>query len=140
MLADAYKIASDIKQATPSLRNDTNVESFKTKIVSVQPLKQSLASIRHRFDICMPKNLVKLAKLRKYENIKHMMAVNECISDMIKFVDIVIDNTDVYDQMQGYIRRKISSVSNSNSNIDIGNIQQAAIKCIDIIEKHNKPK
>ena len=100
--------------------------------------EMSLAAIRSQFDVRMPKRLDKLAICRKYESIKDITSANDCISDMIKYVDVMIDNVGMYYQKYDRIYRTRSSGIHLYAIHDIDNIDQAVISCIRTIAKHNK--
>ena len=141
MLADAYKIASDIKQATTKLINEVSSASFESKIkTSLGPLKQRLASMRKRFANFMVKDLVKFLISHTYVSFRHMTPVNDCIIDMIKYVDVMIDNADKYYYDDEFTTRYSSEVGFVDTYEDFDNIDNPAIKCIKIIEKQRKPK
>ena len=68
-----------------------------------------------------------------------MISVHHCISDMIKYVIVVVANADVYYYDGGGRCIRDTSSGKANASADIGNITQAAIEYIKIIKNHNKP-
>ena len=148
MLADAYKIASDIKNAMPTLRSDAVIAStsaviasFKSKIKSsLQPLKHRLSSVTHRLDNYMANDLIKFLRSHTYTSFKHMTSVKDCMIEMAAYVNAVIDNADVYEGDSCFTLWRYTPPGQINSYVcayqDIDNIAKAAIKCIDIIDKH----
>ena len=71
-----------------------------------------------------------------------MTSVSKLISGMIEYLDVMIDNADMYYYGGGFsgVIRKTTSTGIASARTDIDNILQAADKCIDVIEKHKKPK
>ena len=73
-----------------------------------------------------------------------MTSVSKGISDMIEYLDVMIDNSDMYFNGGGGFFsggiRKTTSTGIASARTDIDNILQAADKCIDVIEMHKKPK
>ena len=82
-------------------------------------------SIRERFD----------DHAKKINN-DSMKSVNECISDMIKYVKVMIDSAYLYHDNLGSIRRRISSGGYEYAPDDIKCIDESAFKCFDLILKH----
>ena len=79
-------------------------------------------------------DVVKHLRSSNYASIKHVASVQACIPDMIVYVDVMIDNADVYYGSIGTVFRTSSSGFVSASD-DIDNIDRAAIICVEIIEK-----
>ena len=77
-----------------------------------------------------------IAKSRKYELIKYITSLIDCVSEMNKYLDFIIDNAGsyYYDLWRGIIRNKSSGGIVYASN-DIDNINKAAIKFMEIIDK-----
>ena len=120
-----------------------NLESFKLKLPSLQPLMQQTSSIHHQFSILLPRLLVKLSISRKYESIKCLTLVNEYLSDMIKYLCVIIDNGDLYCHDSGFygsIVRDIPSGGIISTRDEINNLDTPATYCINIIDKRSKPK
>ena len=133
MLADAYKIASDINQAM-SILNTSDLEYFKSELKILGSLKQTLISIGHRFDNSMPKYLCMFAKSRKYESIMCIISANDCLPDMIRHIDLMIDNADAYYySIYHDIVRDLPKVGESLAEYDIDQIMEVSIECIDAI-------
>ena len=139
MLADAYKIASDIRQAMPDAY-DKDISQFKSKLKSLHPIKKTLASISQKFENYMTNDLVKFITSRNYTSFKHMISVNDCISDIIKYVGIKIDNAGVHDEGSYAIERKTSTRSYAYAEDDIDKINMAAVKCVNIVDNYYKLK
>ena len=79
--------------------------------------------------------------MRKYASIRYLASVDEHLVDMIKYVDVMIDNADVYyDYGWAAIQRDIPSGGFVYSADDIHFINKAAINCIDIIDIYKKLK
>ena len=74
------------------------------------------------------------------KSVKNMTSVNDCISDMIEYVDVMIDNADVYYGDAGYAMRCTPSGDHVYAADDIYYIDMAVIKCIQIIKNHKKSK
>ena len=129
MLADAYKIASDIKEAKPDLRF-LNLLLDKSKLKAYcLSLKMPLISICDRFDTYTAN-----------ESSSRMTSVSEYLLKMITYVDVMIDNSDVYfdDGSKFYsILRRTSPRKAAIAYDDIENIHEAAVDCINIIEMSN---
>ena len=111
-----------------------SIISFKSSLSAVmQPLKLSLMSIRLRIDVRVMS-----------DQSERMAAVNDCISCMISYVDVVINNADVYYDGGFHgcciIVRKISNGKYGKASDDINNIGFVAVKCIEIIDNHNRFK
>ena len=107
-----------------------SIPILKTKLKSLELFRQPLISIRRR--ICHYTVNLSAAV---------MISVNDYISDMITFIDIVMANARGYfDYGDGSIRRKTSSGGIVFASNDTDNILQAAIICIKVIDKHNKLK
>ena len=159
MLADAYKIASDIKIAMPDLRAaafswlfDVRVSSFKSKIkVSLPPLKHLLSLITQRLDNYMTNDLVKYLRSRNYTSFNDTISVNDCMIEMTKYAAAMIDNADVYTGVSvsvgglssHRIRRYTPPGQTRNyvyADQEIEAIIRAAVECIDIIDKRAMPK
>ena len=75
------------------------------------------------------------------ESRPHIISVNECISDIIKYVDVMIYYTAMYEDLgstYGIVRRFKTYRTGDwmDSRTDIRNINNAAVKCIEIIDKH----
>ena len=92
----------------------------------------------------MTNDLVKFLKLHTYISLKHVSSVKDWILKMTTYVDVVIDNADVYKGGYGnWICRytppaQYFSYVSAHQEIDI--IVKAAIKCINIIDKRFMPK
>ena len=152
MLADAYKIASDIKNAMPALKSDSMVAStsavlasFKSKIIALlPPLKYQLSSITQRLDKYMTNDLVKHQISGASLLFNDVTSVNDCMIEMAKYVYFVIDNADVYEgNSVGLIWRWTPASQTRNyvfAHEDIDDIVKAAGKCIDVIYKRVIPK
>ena len=73
-----------------------------------------------------------------------MEPVNDCLLEVATHVDIVIDNADAYQENGvSYIWRwKLSGEYSSYvfAHQDIAGTVNAAIKCIDVMDKHDMPK
>ena len=72
-----------------------------------------------------------------------MTSVDECISDMIKHIGLVADNTyDYYynPDIRRIVRHNEDRTRMDYAHCDINNIEDAAIKCIEIIKSRNKLK
>ena len=71
-----------------------------------------------------------------------MISVNDCISLIIKYVDVMIDNADAYCHQSslGIYRQIKSSNYQLPAYINIRNIDKATIDCIDIIDRHKNHK
>ena len=67
-----------------------------------------------------------------------MASVRKCISDMIAYLEVMIDNTDAYYHGK-YGRIRLITQTTSPGYVhacdDVANIKQAATECIEIIEK-----
>ena len=146
MLADAYKIASDIKNAMPALRSDSMtipsrsvVASFKSKIKTLLPqLKYRLSLITRRLDNYIKNDLVEILGSYASLSLKHVTSVNDCMLEMVTFFVLVIENADVYrGSGRGAIYRDYTPPGQYSRWIyahqDIDYIDKAAIKCIDSI-------
>ena len=59
---------------------------------------------------------------------------------MITYLSVVVDNADVYHADYFGIVRTIPLGGLIRAHSDIENIEKAAIKFIDTLENHNKPK
>ena len=151
MLADAYKIASDIKNVMADLRFDANtiptssgVASFRLEIKSsLPPLKHRLSSITQRLNNFIKRDLTKFSRSHASLSLD-CMTVYDYISDMVKYVNVMIDNADVYTS-DGYspLWRYTPPVQTSSyvmAHYDIADIAKTAIECIDIIGKLVIPK
>ena len=123
----------------PGLKSDANrfnftaLAAFKSKIQALEPMKQTSESIRRRISDSTTN--------RSTELVPTAIA---CISVMVIYVDVVIDNVDVYyydlfNSSSG-IWRRLPSEGRVHADGDMDKILQAAIKCIDIIDKHNSAK
>ena len=90
----------------------------------------------------MVADLIKLTIRCKYGLLKRVASVNECLLDMIACLDVAIDNADAYydnDRENYDIMRKIPSTGGMVYAFDdIRNIDQAASKCISIVEDDNQ--
>ena len=123
---------------------DTNVQLGRAKLKAYcQSLKKPVHMLQGRIENFDTNYLsAHLASSDMHEIIMAMAAVNKLVLDMIKYLDVVIDNADVYCQKSasGYVSRIPTSGNIAYACHDIDNIQQAISKCIDVIDKHNKPK
>ena len=152
MLADAYKIASDIKNAMPALRSDATVAStsavvasFKSKIkASLPQLKHRLSSITQRLGNYIKNDLTK--RLRSHARLpsNDMTLVNDCMIEMDKYVVAVIDNAGVYEGNDVSRIWRYTPASQTRNYVfaheDIDDILKAAVKCIDTIDKRDMSK
>ena len=70
-----------------------------------------------------------------------MKSVNDCVIEIAKYVNVMIDNADACkgDQLN-FIWRDTSPYQVLFGYEDIGYIDKAASKCIDTLEKHVTPK
>ena len=153
MLADAYKIASDIKNVMPDLIYDAiatigNRKAaglFKPKLkASMPPLKHRLSSIVERLGIYMTTDLVKYLISHTYISFKHMALVKDCLLEMTKYVDAMIYYGAEYggNESYYYYRREPPGQTSTYdyAHRDLDGIVKAAVKCIDIIDKRVMPK
>ena len=137
----------------PALRSDAMVPStsaivasFKAKIkASLPPLKDRLSSVAQRLDDYMTNDIFKYLRSRNYISFKPVASVNDCMIYMTKSVTVMIDNADVYEghSFGGQLwRYEPSGQKNKcvSAYRDIDNMVKAAIKCIDVIDKHAMPK
>ena len=68
-------------------------------------------------------------------------AAYDCVSDMMEYIDAMVYYADMYYRDDdGWIIRVPLTGDCAYAANDIENIEKTAIKCIDIIENHNKPK
>ena len=93
----------------------------------------------------MKNNLTKHRRSHARLLVNYVTSVNDCMLEMATYVDIMIYNIDVYESNRGWrICRNYTPPGQRGSYIyahqDIDNINKAAIKCIDIIDKHVMPK
>ena len=80
-------------------------------------------------------------KSRKYESIKFMIQLSESLLGIINYVDIMIVNVDAYyGDGECHIWRKTSSGGYAYAATDIRFVNEAVIKCIDVILKHKNVK
>ena len=117
-----------------------NILAFKSKLLSMQPSKTSLTAIDQRFDICVPKYLGMLVKYRKYEMIKNVISLNDHLRHLIAYVDVMIDNADMYYEAFSGVTRESPSEGYVHASTDVYTVNKAATKCIDIVDNHNKLK
>ena len=59
---------------------------------------------------------------------------------MIACVNVVIDNADAYDDYWRGMFRKLPTGDRRYARFDIDGIEQAAIECVDIVDKHSHTK
>ena len=145
MLADAYKIASDIKNAMPALgfyaivpSSSATVTSFKSMIkASLPSFKHRLSSIKQRLDDYMTNDITNHQISGAGLSLIYVTSVNACMLEMAKYGGIVIDNADEY---QGDADRRTWRLTPSRKCVyackEIDDIDRTAIKCIDVIDKH----
>ena len=57
---------------------------------------------------------------------------------MIACVNVMIDNDDAYDC--GHVNRRLQTRVFRDASCDIDGIEQAAIECVDIVDKHRHTK
>ena len=123
---------------------DTNVQLGSAKLKAYcQSLKKPVHMLQGRIENFDTNYLsAHLASSDMHDIIKTMAAVNKLVLDMSKYLDVVIDNADVYyyDHTFGMARRVPTSLYVAYAYKDIGNIEEAAIKCIDVIDDHIMPK
>ena len=123
----------------PGLKSDANrfdftaLATFKSKIKALEPMMQTLESIRRRISDSTTN--------RSTELVPTAIA---CISVMVIYVDVVIGNVDVYyydffNSSSG-IWRRLPSEGRVHADGDMDKILQAAVKFIDVVDEHNKHK
>ena len=123
----------------PDLRNN-DLSSLKSKITTtLKPLNQCLSSLSLLIINHSMNDVVKHLRSRGYASLKNFVSVCECLLDMVTYIDVVIDNADVYYYSIGIVRRTPASGFVSASD-DIDNIEKAASRCIDIVDTHAMPK
>ena len=92
----------------------------------------------------MTNDIFKYLRSRNYISFKPVASVNDCMIDMTTRVDVVTDSADVYEGAALLRIGRRTPPGQNDSWIfafgDIDNIDKAAIKCIDIIDKHVMPK
>ena len=121
----------------PELRSAANrsdssgLVAFKSLVYALNPIKQTVESILYRINYYVANQAEVM-----------MESVNECVSDIIRYLDIMIDNADEYYEgmFSSNIIRYSSEAGIKYASNDISYIDKAAIKCIDIIDKHNSAK
>ena len=69
-----------------------------------------------------------------------MAVLNEYTAYMIEYIDVMLDNADVYYYWYRNYIRDVPAGGKARADKDIDNIEQTAIKCTNFIEKHKKPK
>ena len=80
-----------------------------------------------------------LVKSQKYDSIKCMTSVNQCLTNMTAYLDAMIDNVDMYfGSGIGIHRKPPSGVYSVSSAGEIIKIDELAIKCIEIIDSNPK--
>ena len=80
----------------------------------------------------------RLAKLSKYESVRYLTSVDEQLADIMKNLDIMIDNADMYyGSGWGGIKRDLPSGGFVYSSDESTYICKAAINCKVIISRHN---
>ena len=95
-------------------------------------MKQKLTSIRQRF---CPRMFNRSAT--------SMASVSQCVSDTIACVGVMIEYAYVYYYHGGHgaiVRPTSSAGGVARAFNDTDNIDKAAMRCIDIIDYHRKPK
>ena len=70
-----------------------------------------------------------------------MPPVDECLSDMVTYIDVMIDNADKY-YYDGYFASVIRNTPAGDvfAANDVDNLENTAIKCIYVIFNHNTLK
>ena len=91
----------------------------------------------------MTNDLTKLRRSRASLLLGYLTSVNDCMLEMIYYVAVMVDNAGAYSG-GGIYTWRLPLPGQRGSYIyahqDIDNINKAAIKCIDIIDKHVMPK
>ena len=72
--------------------------------------------------------------------IKNVISLNDHLRHLIAYVDVMIDNADMYYEAFSGVTRESQSEGYVHVSTDIHAINKAAVKCIDIIDNHNKLK
>ena len=108
----------------PGIYNE-ELKLGKPKLKSLNKSKKSLMSIRNR---------IAMNAITEWP----MLPVDECLPDMIAYVDVMIDNADKY-YYDGYFAGVIRNTPAGDvfAANDIDNLENAAIKCIYVIYNHN---
>ena len=92
----------------------------------------------------MTNDLVKLRRSRARLLLDYVISANDCVLEMIASVDTMIDNADVYEGGDASTIFRYTQSDQGRSYVrayqDIGFVVEAAVKCIDIIDKRVMPK
>ena len=111
------------------IRGTSDLTALKTKIKALEPMKQTLTSLHCRTLHHMVNRLPEIST-----------PVYDCISDMIKYVDIMIDNADLYEGWIGGTYRHTSAGGKAFATEDVTKMEKTVKKCIEIIDNHNSLK